>query len=189
VKNRLVAQALTLAATLFLAGCYVIADNKPLQQGPQADEAIIGDWRSIDETTGKETNAFLHIQRPTDDGPLRLVFVEDKDLSVYTLTTTRAGNRRVFSAVVELGDDAPKGALLGYYEVEGDDLRFHLMDAEKISALIRAGKVAGIPAAKAYDTARLTASAAELSQFLASEDAWNARVSDASRMRRMRPQE
>ena len=65
MKNRLVAQALTLAATLFLAGCYVIADNKPLQQGPQADEAIIGDWRSIDETTGKETNAFLHIQRPT----------------------------------------------------------------------------------------------------------------------------
>lgn len=188
MKHHGLLQALAIGATAFLAGCFVTTDNPPLQQGPVNDPAIVGDWRSVDESTGKLANAFLHVQRPQDDGPLRVVFVEGKEHSVYTVTTSLAGSRKVFSATRESAD-AEKEILLGYYAVEGEELLFHLLASENVSDLIRRGKVAGVPGAKTYDSARLTGSSADIARFLASEEGWNARIQDASRLRRIRPEE
>jgi hypothetical protein len=188
VKRLRLFQALAIGATSFLAGCFVTADNPPLQQGPLNDPAIVGDWRSVDESTGKLVNSFLHIQQPEENGPLRVVFVEGKEHNVYTVTTSIAGRHKVFSATSESGD-LGTGALLGYYAVEGDELLFHLLASESVSNLIRRGKVAGVPGAKTYDSARLTGSSADIARFLASEEGWNARVQDASRLRRLRPEQ
>jgi hypothetical protein len=186
--QRLAKKLVALAALTLLGGCFVISDSKPIQVGPINDEAIVGDWRSVDESTGKLLNAFMHIQKIDDQEPLRVIFVEGNDHNVYTLTTSRAGKRKVFAAA-PTGPDAKAEYLLGYYEVEADALKFHFLDSEKAGKLIAAGKLAGVPGEKAYDSARLTGPSAEITKFLASDDGWNARISDASRLRRMRPEE
>ena len=186
--QRLAVKLLALVAMTLLAGCFVVADNKPLQVGAINDEAIVGDWRSVDESTGKLTNAFMHIQKLDENEPLRVIFVEGKDHNVYTLTTSRAGKRKVFAAAAA-AQEGQTEYLLGYYEVEADELRFHLIDSENASKLIVAGKYSGIPGAKTYDSARLTGTPAEVTKFLASDDGWNSRIPDASRLRRMRPEE
>lgn len=193
MKSRLVLKTMALAATLFLSGCFVTSQQKPLQQGPVNDETLMGDWRALDDESGKPLNTFLHIQRPDEKAPLRVVFAEDDDYAIYDLTTTQAGTRKVFSlkaiGPAEAQEETDGGFLLGYYEFAGKELRFHLLDAEAVSKLIRAGKLDGVPGAKEYDKARLTGASADITRFLASAEGWNARVKDASRLRRIQPEE
>ena len=154
---RFTAQVLVLGATLLLGGCFVTASQRPLQQGPVNDETIVGDWRGVEASSGDEQNAFIHIQRPDENGPLRVVFVEGKDYGVYEMTTTQAGSRKVFALRGLAPDDTVKetggGYMLGYYETRGDELFFYPLDSEAVSNLIRAGKLAGVPGAKTYDSA------------------------------------
>lgn len=193
VKPRLVLQACALAAALFLGGCFVTSNQKPLQIGPVNDEALAGDWRAVDTESGKLLNSFIHIQKTEQGAPLRIVYVEDDDYAIYEMTMTRAGSRKVFALKAMNPDKAREeigsGFLLGYYELAGEELQFHMLDAETVSALIRAGLVSGIPAKRDYERAQLTGTPEDITRFLASDEGWKARTEEASRMRRMRPEE
>jgi hypothetical protein len=193
VKPRLVLQACALAAALFLGGCFVTSNQKPLQIGPVNDETLVGDWRAVDTDSGKLLNSFIHIQKSEQGAPLRVVYVEDDDYAIYEMTTTRAGSRKVFALKAMNPDKAREeigsGFLLGYYELAGEELQFHMLDAETVSALIQAGRISGIPAKRDYERAQLTGTPEDITRFLASDEGWKGRVEEASRMRRMRPEE
>lgn len=186
---RVISQVLVLGAALFLGGCFVTATNMPAGRGPINDEALVGDWQGLESDSGKPEGVFLHFQKPDPAKPLRLVYVEGKDLVVYEMSTTRVGNRNVFYATVMQPEEAVKeskgGSYLGYYETTGTTATFWLLDAEKVSALIRQGKVRGTPGPAKYDIAKLTGSPAELAAFLASPDGWASRMEDPARLRRI----
>ena len=178
-----------LATSLLLSGCFVTSKQMPAGTGPINDDAIVGDWRGIDPDTGQAEQVFIHIQKFDPAKPLRIVFVEDKKYEIYELRTTQVGNRHVFSAKILEPAEAVKeshgGAFLGYYEVKGDQADFYLLDAGKVSALIRQGKARGIPGKQTYDLAELTGSPAELAAFLGSDAGWNAKVDSPARLRRV----
>jgi hypothetical protein len=186
---RVLSQVLVLGAALFLGGCFVTATNMPAGKGPVDDLALVGSWRGLDSDSGKETDVFIHIQRPTEDKPLRLVYVEGKDYVIYEMSTTRVGSRSVFYATVlapeEAVSESKGGSYLGFYEVSGMNATFYLLDAEKVSELIRQGKVRGTPGPAKYDIANLTGSPAELATFLASAEGWASRMEDPARLRRI----
>ena len=64
-------------------------------------------------------------------------------------------------------------------------MRLHLLDFEKVSALIEHGKLKGTTGAVA---ARLSGPSVEITKFLASNAGWNS-IHNALRIRRMRPEE
>jgi hypothetical protein len=161
----------------------------PAGRGPINDDALVGNWQGLDSDSGKPEGVFLHFQKPDPAKPLRLVYVEGKDLIVYEMSTTRVGNRNVFYATVlqpeEAVEESKGGSYLGYYETTGATATFWLLDAEKVSEHIRKGKVRGTPGAAKYDFAKLTGSPAELAAFLASADGWASRMEDPARLRRI----
>lgn len=186
---RVFSQVLVLGAALFLGGCFVTATNMPAGKGPVDDQALVGNWRGLDSDSGKETDVFIHIQRPEEGKPLRLVYVEGKNFVIYEMSTTRVGNRSVFYATVlapeEAVSESKGGSYIGYYEVRGMTATFHLLDAEKVSQLIRQGKVRGTPGPAKFDIAKLTGSPAELAAFLASAEGWASRMEDPARLQRI----
>jgi hypothetical protein len=186
---RVFSQVFVLGAALFLGGCFVTATNMPAGKGPVDDPALVGNWRGLDSESGKETDVFIHIQRPEEGKPLRLVYVEGKNFVIYEMSTTRVGNRSVFYATVlepeEAVSEAKGGSYLGFYEIRGMNATFYLLDAEKVSEHIRQGKVRGTPGPAKYDIAKLTGSPAELATFLASADGWASRMEDPARLRRI----
>lgn len=180
---------LALGATLLLSGCFVTSRQLPAGQGPINDDAIVGDWRSYDADDRKDEDVFIHIQKPDPAKPLRIVFIEAKEYNIYEMVTTQTGAHKVFSARVlepkKAVDESHGGSFLGYYEAKGNELRFWLLDADKVSALIKAGKVRGNPGKAKYDFAELTANPVELGRFLASDEGWNARVSEPTLLHRI----
>jgi hypothetical protein len=181
--------SVVLATSLLLSGCFVTSKQMPAGTGPINDDAIVGDWRGLDSDTGKEEQLFIHIQKHDPAQPLRVIFVEDKKYEIYDLRTTQVGNRHVFSAKILEPAEAVKeshgGSFLGYYEAKGDEVDFYLLDAKKVSDLIRQHKVRGNAGKDTFDFAELTGSPAELAAFFASNDGWNARVDNAARLRRL----
>lgn len=189
LQIRLVSQVLVLGAALFLGGCFVTATNMPAGRGPINDEALVGNWQGLDSDSGKPEAVFLHFQKTDLYKPLRLVFVDGNEYTIYEMATTRVGNRAVFYATVlepeKARNETKGGSFLGYYETTGTTATFWLLDAEKVSELIRQGKVRGTPGPAKYDIAKLTGSPAELATFLASADGWASRMEDPARLRRI----
>lgn len=183
--------SVALCAQLVLSGCFVTTSQVPAGTGPINDEAMVGTWRGVDADSGEEEDAFIHIQSTAPDKPLRVVSVEDNDLKIYELHTTRVGSHNAFAArIVQADDEDDKkefnGAfLLGYYEAKGNELLFHILDADKVSELIRSGKVKGNPGNGKFSTAKLTGSPAEVASFLASQDGWKSRMDEPARLRRL----
>jgi hypothetical protein len=62
-----------------------------------------------------------------------------------------------------------------------------MLDATKIGKLIEKGVVKGIKPPRTYDMATLTGSPNELARFLASPEAYAARVDEPARIRRIAP--
>ena len=174
---------------VLLSGCFVIAKNVPAGSGPINDDAIVGDWRGVDTDTGKDNDVIIHIQKPDPGKPLRVIFVEARDYHIYDMITTNVGTRKVFAAKmtapIEPSKPLPQGYFIGYYEVTGSAVTFQLLDAEKTSKLITERRVQGVPGKQKYDFATLTGSPAELARFMASPEAWQARVDDPARLRRL----
>jgi hypothetical protein len=177
-----------LAAALLVSGCFVISANVPAGSGPINDEALVGDWRGLEEGSDKATDVYVHFQRPDADKPLRVVFVEDRSYQIYELITRVVGKHKVFAAKivapVEAKKDTPEGFFLGFYEVNGDEAVFHLLDSEKTNALIRQGKVSGKAGKAKYDYATLDGSKTAIAEFLSTPEAWAARA-DPARLRRL----
>lgn len=181
-------------AAFVLSGCFVVSKNLPAGTGPINDDRLVGAWQGIDNDGGEPDDAYLHFQKPDEDKPLRLVWVEERNYQVYEVTTMRIGNKNVFAATIlfpleKTGDESiPVGIYLGFYEVNanGNEIVFHLLDAEKVGALIQSGAVKGIKPPRKYDMATLTGSPTELARFLASPEADAARAEPA-RLRRLMP--
>ncbi|MDZ4865879.1 MAG: hypothetical protein SGI91_01030 [Alphaproteobacteria bacterium] len=180
-------------ASFVLTACFTVSKNAPKGAGPINDERLIGAWRGVDSDSGEEADdAFLHFQKPKDDGPLRLVWVEDKGYQVYELQTMKIGGKDVFAAKIltpmeKTDGEIPDGYFLGFYEVKGNEVVFEMLDATKIGKLIEKGVVKGIKPPRTYDMATLTGSPNELARFLASPEAYAARVDEPARIRRIAP--
>lgn len=178
-------------AAFALSACFTISKNAPTGTGPINDERLVGAWRGVDADSGKEEDdAFLHFQKPSDDAPLRLVWVEDRNYQVYEVRTMKIGGKNVFAAKIltpfdKTDSEIPDGYFLGFYDFKGDDVVFQLLDADKIGKLIEKGVVKGIKPARNYDMAQLTGSPEELARFLASPAADAARVDEPARIRRI----
>ena len=192
--RRTVKLGLVIAAALTLAGCFVVAKNVPAGTGPINDPRLEGAWRGLDAEDGKDSNAFFHFQRVDEKLPLRLVWVEGKDLQIYDVITRHVGKRDVFAATItgpaeqiaKMKPGEPRGYFIGFYEVKGELLTFYLLDNKKVGELIAKGKVKGVAPKGQYDMATLTASPAELAAFLASADAAAAQAKEPAKMRRFR---
>jgi len=173
-----------------LSGCFVVSKNLPAGE-EKTDERLVGAWRGFDKDDQEDADAFLHFLKPDRDEPLKLVWIEDRNYQVYEVHTFVIGAKNVFAAKLltpfkEDGDDEiPDGYYLGFYDVNGDEVVFSMLDSEKVSALITAGKIKGEPALRKYDIVTLTASPAELAAFLASPEAQAARVEDPAFIRRL----
>lgn len=180
-------------AALILSGCFVVSKNLPAGSGPINDDRLVGDWQGIDGDDGKPSDAYLHFQKYDPQKPLRLVWVEDKSYQVYEVTTMRIGNKNVFASVLTGPEEAtsekdmPHGYFIGFYEVNGNEAVFHLLDAEKVGGLISRGVVKGIKPPGKYDAATLTGSPTELARFLASPEADAARADEPAKIRRLSP--
>ena len=177
-----------LCAALLVSGCFVISTNLPAGTGPINDDALVGDWRGIDADTGKDNKVYVHFQKPDPSKPLRVVFVEGHDYQIYELQTRIVGNRKIFAAKLigplEATKDVPKGFFIGFYEVNGNEAVFQLLDAEKTGKLISQGTVQGTPGKAKYDFTTLTGAPAGLAHFLTSPQAWEVRAEPA-RLRRL----
>jgi hypothetical protein len=191
--RRIIALATITLATLALTGCFVVATNVPQGTGPINDPRLEGTWRGLDTNGGGDSNAFLTFQRIDEQKPLRLVWVEGKDLQIYDLITRRVGKRDVFAAMMtgpadqlaKMKPDEPRGYFVGFYEVKGDKVSFHLLDSKKIGDLITNRKLKGTAPKGQYDMATLTGSPAELAAFLASPDGQAAQAKEPAMLRRI----
>ena len=183
-----------MCAALVLSACFVVSKNAPTGSGPINDERLLGAWRGFDADDNKDAEAFLHFLRPDPDKPLSLVWVEDNKFQVYEVRTMVIGGRNVFAATIvepkmeAEKDGVPIGYYLGFYEFKSPDyLVFHLLDAKKVGALIERGVVKGIKPPREYDMTTLTGSPTELARFLASAEAYGARIDDPAHLRRIAP--
>jgi hypothetical protein len=191
--RRLGAIAAVIVTALTLTGCFVVATNVPAGTGPINDPRLEGTWRGLDANGGRETEAFLTFQRVDEQKPLRLVWVEGKELQIYEFISRRIGNRDAFAATMigpadqlaKMKPGEPRGYFLGFYELKGEQATFYLLDSKKIGALITAGKLKGTPPKGQYDMATLTGTPAELGAFLASPDALAARGGEPATLRRI----
>jgi len=181
-------------AALVLSGCFVVSKNLPAGTGPINDDRLVGAWQGIDSDSGEPDDVYLHFQKPEEDKPLRLIWIEDRNYQVYELATMRIGNKNVFAATLltpleKSRDEIPAGRFLGFYEVNGNgtEVVFHLLDSQKVGELIGRGVVKGIKPPGKYDFATLTGSPAELARFLASPEADAARSDEPARLRRLPP--
>jgi hypothetical protein len=183
---------LVVLTAVVLSGCFVVSKNLPKGEGPIADERLIGAWRGFDKDDQKDAEAFLHFLKPDRGEPLKLVWVEDRNYQVYEVRTMVIAGKNVFAAKLltplldAKRDEMPDGYYLGYYEMNGDEVSFNLLEAEKIGELIKAGKVKGTAPLKKYDFATLTGSPAELAAFLASPEAQAAAAEDPAIIHRLR---
>jgi hypothetical protein len=185
--------AVTFAA-LVVSGCFVIAKNMPTGTGPAGDPRLIGAWRGFDADDGKDADAFLHFLKPDRDDPLKLVWVEDRNYQLYEVRTMVIGGKNVFAAKLIGPAEAlregeiPAGFYLGFYEFKNEgEVKFWLLDAQKIAKLIESGKVKGQKPPGKYDIATLTGSPSELARFLASAEADAARIDEPAMIRRIAP--
>ena len=104
---------------------------------------------------------------------------EETVLSAITADNSLAST---IKAIKESGG----GSYIAYYEAKPEELTFYLLDAEKVRALIKGGKLKGNPGEKQYDIAELTGSPQEVAAFLGSKDGLASRVDGpGGRMRRV----
>lgn len=185
------AVAASIVAAVFLTGCFVVAKNAPAGSGPINDQRLVGTWRGIDSDGKEDNETFMHFLRKDEKKPLQLVWVDDDTYRVIEFTTMRIGNKNVFSAKIEQPaemlkeDEIPAGYYLGFYEVNGNEMSFNLLDAKKVASLIEKGAVKGIKPAKEYGITVLNGSSADITKFMASPEATAAALDEPAKLRRV----
>lgn len=181
----------SVCVAVFLTGCFVVAKNAPTGAGPINDERLVGTWRGVDSDGKEDSETFMHFLRKDEKKPLQLVWVDDDVYRVVEFTTMRIGNKNVFSAKIVAPaemlkeDEIPAGYYLGFYEVNGNEMTFNMLEAKKVAALIEKGAVKGIKPAKEYGIAALTGSSADISKFMASPEAASAALDEPAKLRRI----
>lgn len=183
--------AASLIAALILTGCFVVAKNAPTGSGPINDPRLVGTWQGLDNEGKEDPETFMHFLRKDEKKPLQLVWVDDDSYRVIEFTTMRIGNKNVFAAKIEgpaemLKDkDVPAGYYLGFYEVNGNEMSFNLLETDKVSALIDKGLVKGVKPSEKYGVLTLTGSSADIAKFMGSPEAASAVLDEPARLRRI----
>jgi hypothetical protein len=174
-SSRIVLNLVVVAAAVFLSGCYVASRNVPAGSGPVADERLVGAWEALDEDGKPAKDAtFLHFVKASDDGPLILVLVDNRNATNYEMRSVHIGDRTMF-AVKPLSstakdEKAERDFILGFYDVKGDDLYLNLLDPKKLKDLIDAHQVKGKVEPGNYGKVTLSGSPQELAAFFAKVD-------------------
>jgi hypothetical protein len=176
--SRLRALAVLTAAALTLSACFVISANRIDGSGPDADPALIGTWRGLNEDGTVEKDVFLHvIAHKTGEG-LGLTMVDKDSTMLLDGTTVQAGPYRYLNATFKQisGASDDEALMLGLhiirYEVKGKKLSLWLMDPAQVGDAIQNGKLKGtIEGSGMSKTVRLTASSEDLNAFFSKQDA------------------
>lgn len=163
--------ALTVAA-LTLSACFVTSVHRVDGTGVDADPALIGTWRGLDEDGKVEKDVFLHVIGHKSGEGLGLALIDKNSFMILDGTTVQAGPYRYLNATFKeipgmTGEDR---ALLGLhiikYEVKGRTLHLSLMDSTKVADAIEDGALKGkVEGSGLSRTVRLTASSEELNAF------------------------
>jgi hypothetical protein len=169
--------AMTLAA-LALSGCFVTSANRVDGKGPDADPAMVGTWRGLDEDGKIEKDVFLHvIAHKTGEG-LGLALVDKDSFMILDGTTVQAGAHRYLNATFKdmPGTSDEDRALMGLhiikYEIRGKTLSLWLLDPAKITDAVENGAIKGQTEGTGMSkSVRLTATSEELTAFFAKPDA------------------
>lgn len=185
-----------IALSIMLSGCYVYAVAPPAPNGPAIDEALVGAWYGVNEKGETVPNAFLHIIKPKDGGPMHVVATETDDHSVYELHLAQASGKRVFAVrkvypTMPAGPNGPSDEatkyMLGVYDTKGDALTIRVFEPEKMRDLVNARRVQGIAPTGAFASVTLTGSPADVTRFLGSREAEAALSKPLTLARRLRP--
>ena len=161
-----------------LAGCKVDSIN-PISAGDDArpDTALYGVW--LHKEKGELT--YVHIGPEFSLGAgsaaakanrrTRIVLIEHKTNGLtdeaYVAHGSRIGKRRYLN-VLQVEDGKPAGYIFVQYAlIDGNTLRFSMLDEEALKAAIRAGRIKGTTRGQglASETA-ITAESAEIADFL-----------------------
>ncbi len=172
---------LIVVAALGLSGCFVTSEHPVEGTGPDADPALAGAWRGLDEDGKPEPGVYMHGILNRNGEGVTLALIEKDDLMVVRGTTVKTGSNTILNGVLVpvpgLGkmDDDEKEAL-GYhillYKVSKDRLSLYLLSHEVMADLVEGGKIKGkVQGSGASKSVRLTATPEELGAFFAAPDA------------------
>jgi hypothetical protein len=172
VLNRVGAFLALLFVSLGLSGCFVTSVNRVDGTGVDADPAMVGTWRGLDEDGRIEKDVFLHVIAHKSGEGLGLALIDKDSFMLLDGTTVQAGPHRYLNATLKdmPGTSAEDRALLGLhivkYEVKGKTLKLWLLDAQKITDAVEDGKIKGqVEGSGMSKSVRLTASSEELNAF------------------------
>ena len=170
--RRTMLNVIAVLGALLLAGCYVTTEKLPASTGPVVDPQLIGTWQALSED-GKPEGTYLHFIKTDEAKPLTFAMVDDHSWTAYELTSLHVGTRQMFAlkqTAVPPKETAERNYIIGFYEVKGDDLSIHLLDTDKLKALVNAHKIKGTVEAGASGKIELSASPAELAAFFTTTD-------------------
>ncbi len=172
---------LAVAAALFLGACLPVTTTTPIgtTAGLGADAGLTGLWRG--QENDEKGQAIYFAFFPQGDGTIKALAFEapTKDgggWSVYGIRTTTLGANRYMN-VLQLEDNGkptePQVAATNiplFYELGKDGtLSLALIDEDAAKEAIKSGKIAGNIETGQYGDVVITASAAQLDAFFASD--------------------
>lgn len=178
ILNRVSGFVALVVAALTLSGCFVTSANRVDGTGVDADPALVGTWRGVDEDGKIEKDVFLHvIAHKTGEG-LGLALIDKDSFMILDGTTVQAGPHRYLNATLKemAAVSAEDRALLGLhivrYQVKGKSLKLWLLDAAKITDAVEDGMIKGqVEGSGMTKSVRLTASSEDLNAFFSRPDA------------------
>lgn len=173
------AAIITIALSITLSGCFVYTAAPPAPNGPTVDERLVGAWYGINEKGETVPNAYLHITKPKQGGPMHVVAAETDDHSVYELHLAQAAGKRIFAVrKAHPLSTAPNGPseestkyMLGVYDIQGDALVIRVFEPDKVRELVEARRVQGLTPTGAFASVTLTGSPGDVTRFLGSREA------------------
>ena len=171
-------------AALFVAGCLPVTTKNPVgtTAGFKQDPSIIGVWKvepQKDDQDGKQ--GFIAFLNAEEDGVMTAVMVapgkDSGDWGTYRLKLATLGQNYFINAwtVSDNGkpaekDEAAADILLMYRLGRDGKLTLYLLDEEKTTAAVKAGKIKGDVQPGSTGDVHLTAEPAALDKFFASKE-------------------
>lgn len=178
VRRGLGALAILAFAAVTLSACFVTSVHPVGGTGDDADPALAGHWRGLDEDGKVEKDLFFHIIAPKPGVGLRLAMIDKSSFMFLEGATVQAGPHRYLNATLKdiTGSSEQDRAMLGLhlirYEVKGRTLNLWLLDSTEVADAIASGLLKGnVKGSGMSKSVRLTATSEELTAFFSKPDA------------------
>jgi hypothetical protein len=178
ILNRIGALAALALMAATLTACFVTTVHPVDGSGVDADPALVGTWRGLDEDGKIEKDVFLHvIVHKTGEG-LGLALIDKDSFMILDGTTVQAGPHHYLNTSfkdmpgMSQEDRALMGLHIVKYEVKGKRLNLWLLDSTKVTDAVEDGKIKGrVEGSGMTKSVQLTASSEELNAFFSKPDA------------------